>query len=88
MSKGKKSGVLLGVLLAAGSLTTMVFAEEEKVADSSFPLVAEEATCMGSNLAELTADAMQWYAAGNEPYRFLPESLRRQISGQPSVKMH
>ena len=42
MSKGKKSGVLLGVLLAAGSLTTMVFAEEEKVADSSFPLVAEK----------------------------------------------
>ena len=75
MSKGKKSGVLLGVLLAAGSLTTMVFAEEEKVADSSFPLVAEEATCMGSNLAELTADAMQWYAAGNEPYEKADFSL-------------
>lgn len=76
MYKIKKSGlVLLTVFLTAGSLFTLVSAEDETIAESSVPLVTGEATCLGSNLADLTADAMLWYSANNDQYKKADFSL-------------
>lgn len=76
MYKIRKSGlVLLTLFLTAGSLLTLVSAESEKIAESSFPLETGEATCLGSNLADLTADAMLWYAANNDSYKKADFSL-------------
>ena len=70
MYKQKKPVLpVLALFISAGLLFTPAAAEEETVAESSFPLVTGEATCLGSNLADLTADAMQWYAANNGLYK-------------------
>ncbi len=70
MSVLKKAGMAcLAVLLLTGSPAVITRADGDIIAASDYELSAAGPTCLGSNLADLTADAMRWYAGRSGPYK-------------------
>ena len=70
MSVLKKAGTALAAaVLLAGSMAVTARADGDIIAVSDYDLTAAGPTCLGSNLADLTADAMRWYAGKNGPYK-------------------
>ena len=68
MYKRITQSLMLIVTIAIGTNLNYVFADEAIVIESPYSLEIGEATCYGSNLANITADAMQWYSTKNDIY--------------------
>lgn len=65
----KKISTLVVSVLSIALLLPITIHGEETIATSDYELNGEAPLCKGSNLAELTTDAMQWYAKSNNVYK-------------------
>lgn len=73
MKLSKRTLFLYPLLLGLSLLP--IHAEDSSIATSNFDLTNPTHTCIGSNLAELTADAMRQYASSNSPYKKVDVAL-------------